>query len=60
MNISSTSASYMHSKQVVLVTGASSGIGEALVHELANRDWMVIGLARSTEKLIALKNELKS
>jgi len=50
----------MHSKQVVLVTGASSGIGEALVRELANRDWMVIGLARSTEKLIALKNELKS
>ncbi len=50
----------MHNKKIVLVTGASSGIDEALVRELANSDWMLIGPARSTEKLMNLKNELSA
>ncbi len=36
------------------VTGASSGIGEALVHELVLRGWRVAASARSEEKLAAL------
>lgn len=33
-------------KQLALVTGTSSGIGEALVAELLKRNWTVLGLAR--------------
>lgn len=43
----------MH-KRIALVTGASSGIGEALSLELVNNNWQVIGVARSKEKLNAL------
>ncbi|MFT5139493.1 MAG: benzil reductase ((S)-benzoin forming) [Lysobacterales bacterium] len=32
--------------RVALVTGTSSGIGEAIVFELLNRDWDVIGISR--------------
>lgn len=45
-------------KKWVLVTGASSGIGKALCHELIARGWNVAGLARSTEKLAALHRDL--
>ena len=48
----------MNRKNVVLVTGASSGIGEALTRELLSKECIVIGLARREEKLMALKNEL--
>jgi dehydrogenase/reductase SDR family member 7B len=46
--------------QVVIVTGASSGIGKALAHEFAGRGAHVVAAARSMEKLINLKNELKA
>jgi 3-hydroxy acid dehydrogenase / malonic semialdehyde reductase len=50
----------MNSKrQIALVTGASSGIGEAISRELAKRGWLVIGIARSSDKLSQLKEELK-
>lgn len=38
-------------RQIVLVTGASSGIGEAISRELSKRGWLVIGIARSSDKL---------
>lgn len=47
-------------KQIALVTGASSGIGEAIARELAKRGWLVIGVARSADKLSTLQNELQS
>lgn len=48
----------MNSKKIALVTGASSGIGEALSRELVKRSWSVIGLARSLEKLANIQKEL--
>jgi uncharacterized protein len=41
-----------------LITGASSGIGEAFARKLARRGRNVLLVARSEEKLIALCNEL--
>ena len=40
-----------YKNKTVLVTGASSGIGLAMAHELSNRGANVILTARSTEKL---------
>lgn len=37
-----------------LVTGASSGIGEAIVRLLTSRGWSVIGVARRAERLAAV------
>jgi NADP-dependent 3-hydroxy acid dehydrogenase YdfG len=48
----------MNKKNVALVTGASFGIGQALSRELISQDRIVVGLARSSEKLMAIKNEL--
>lgn len=39
------------SKSIALVTGASKGIGYALVEELISRGWFVVGVARSKDKL---------
>ncbi len=44
----------------VLVTGASSGIGEAICRELMAQDYRVIGAARSIDKLAQLAQELGS
>lgn len=44
----------------VLVTGASSGIGEAVCRELLAQDYRVIGAARSIDKLAQLAQELGS
>lgn len=48
----------MEVKNVALVTGASSGIGEAISRELVRRGWLVLGIARSSDKLAQLHKEL--
>lgn len=42
----------------IVVTGASSGIGESLSRFLVNSGAKVIGIARSEDKLVKLKSEL--
>ncbi|KAG6488273.1 NADPH-dependent pterin aldehyde reductase-like [Zingiber officinale] len=44
--------------KTVLVTGASRGLGRALVLELAKRGHVVIGCLRSAEKVKSLESEL--
>lgn len=44
--------------QVVLITGASSGLGEALAHALYRRGVRLILASRNTEKLQDLKETL--
>ncbi|TVR13307.1 MAG: SDR family NAD(P)-dependent oxidoreductase [Planctomycetota bacterium] len=44
----------------LLVTGASSGIGAALVHEALAQGWMVSGCARRSERLHQLHDSLGS
>lgn len=44
-------------KKYALVTGASTGIGEALCRELIKKKWIVIGVARSIDKLKAFESE---
>ena len=45
--------------QVVLITGASAGIGAALAREYARRGASVVLTARRTDKLEALATELR-
>lgn len=45
--------------KVALVTGASSGIGEAVARELARRGWVVIGIGRAEDRLAKIKEDLK-
>lgn len=40
--------------KVVLITGASSGIGEAVAREMLGRGWRVYGAARRTDRFEAL------
>lgn len=44
---------------VVLITGASSGIGKALAHEFARDGWHVLLAARRIDALEALADELR-
>lgn len=43
--------------RVVLITGASSGIGRALTNALAGSDATIIGVARTEETLLEMKRE---
>ena len=43
--------------KVAWVTGASKGIGFALLRQLAKDGWLVAATARSTAKLSELKND---
>ncbi len=45
-------------KRVAVVTGASSGIGEATARELARRGWYPVLLARRADRLEALASEI--
>ena len=45
---------------VVIVTGASSGIGEAVSRKLFEDGFRVVLTARRTERLEALKKELEA
>ncbi|TSA22543.1 MAG: 3-oxoacyl-ACP reductase FabG [Betaproteobacteria bacterium] len=49
----------MHGK-IALVTGASRGIGQAILHELARRGAFVIGTATSDAGAVAISDTLKA
>lgn len=49
----------MNDVTIALVTGASSGIGKALVRELLARGYEVIGVSSSPEKLNQLQKEIE-
>ena len=44
-------------KKVVLVTGASAGIGKSIVRQLLSDDWIVYGAARRVEKMADIQSE---
>src|SRR5699024_6012810 len=43
--------------KTIIVTGASSGIGEAIARKLANNDYQVVLVARNKEKLAKITDE---
>jgi 3-oxoacyl-[acyl-carrier protein] reductase len=46
-------------KPVVLITGASAGIGEAIAHRFAKGGFNIVAVARRKERLAQLVNDLK-
>jgi short-subunit dehydrogenase len=49
-----------HSTRTAVIVGASSGIGEALAHELNRDGWRLVLLARRLDRLEALRGRLAS
>lgn len=47
-------------KEYILITGASSGIGYEMAKQLAAKNFNLILVARSEDKLVKLQNDLKS
>lgn len=47
-------------EKIALVTGASSGIGRDIAHELDKRGYSLILCARREDRLLELKNQLKN
>jgi len=47
-------------KPVVLITGASAGLGEAMAHRFARGGWRIVAVARRKERLDALARELSA
>lgn len=45
---------------IALVTGASSGIGEAISREMVKQGWIVIGVARSADRLAQMQKDLSN
>ncbi|RLC84035.1 MAG: short-chain dehydrogenase [Chloroflexi bacterium] len=50
----------MQTDKVIIVTGASSGIGEATARLFAQRGWAVVLAARSVDKLQRIAEEIRS
>jgi hypothetical protein len=48
----------MSGQRVAVITGASSGIGEATARELARRGWLCVLLARRADRLEQISNEI--
>ena len=46
--------------KVAFITGATSGLGEALSQNFINIGWQVIGIGRSIDKLELLERKLGS
>lgn len=45
-------------KPVVLITGASAGIGDAIARKFAEKGWRIVAVARRQERLEKLKSDL--
>jgi short-subunit dehydrogenase len=56
----SLSINSQQTTRVILITGASSGIGYATSLHFAQRGWYVAGTARSADKLDALQQQINS
>jgi len=48
----------MTGERVAVITGASSGIGEAIARELARRGWHCVLLARRAQELVRIAGEI--
>ena len=48
-----------HQKKVVIITGASSGIGKALAYEYASQNYAVVIAARQVQKLQEIQKEIQ-
>lgn len=49
----------MKKKNIIWISGASTGIGKATTIKFINEDWIVAASSRSEEKLNILKNEIE-
>ena len=49
----------LHKNQTVIITGASSGVGEAVAHHFAANGANLVLVARNKEKLYQVKDHLR-